>query len=304
VPFEAPEGPAANMSDVGGVPGACCGRVKRRWAYQSPSLVDGAADGTSLGALSRDRVPSGGAGRLLTGGERERSDDGAELMVPKTLRHRARAPSDGTIATLCPTPERTSPLSFSAGSASRSRPRDGGCRAGRVFRVRSRAALTSAPRDGARCARQVINEPVRRPLGPPRSERFASHRPPPADGTPDCHVPQMSRGRRVSAVRSPDLTRDERQRSAPPPRPPRSASVSDTPDAVRPGSGVGRCRARVRQIRCAGRSGALARDAEGRAIRRNPPSPGPVVEEWASADYDAYGYDALAGHRPGRRAYG
>src|SRR5436309_14644362 len=43
------------------------------------------------------------------------------------------------------------------------------------------------------------HEPVRWPLGPPHADRFASRRPPPADGTPrpaHHHVPQISRGRR------------------------------------------------------------------------------------------------------------
>ena len=71
-----------------------------------------------------------------------------------------------------------------------------------------------------------------------------------------------------------------------------TASVSDTPDAVRlriqasgavePGSV---------EVRFAGRKAAvLARDAEGRAIRSQPLRlPAPVVEEGSSADYDADG---------------
>ena len=71
-----------------------------------------------------------------------------------------------------------------------------------------------------------------------------------------------------------------------------TASVTDTPDAVRlriqasgdvePGSV---------EVRCAGRKAVvLARDAEGRAIRsQSLRLPAPVVEEGASADYDADG---------------
>src|SRR5438128_8688302 len=71
-----------------------------------------------------------------------------------------------------------------------------------------------------------------------------------------------------------------------------TASVSDTPDAVRlriqasgdvdPGSV---------EVRFAGRKAAVrARDAEGRAIRSQPLRlPAPVVEEGSSADYDADG---------------
>jgi hypothetical protein len=71
-----------------------------------------------------------------------------------------------------------------------------------------------------------------------------------------------------------------------------TASVSDTPDAVRlriqasgdvePGSV---------EVRFAGRKAVvLARDAEGRAIRSQPLRlPAPVVEEGSSADYDADG---------------
>jgi hypothetical protein len=71
-----------------------------------------------------------------------------------------------------------------------------------------------------------------------------------------------------------------------------TASVSDTPDAVRlrtqasgdvePGSV---------EVRFAGRKAAvLARDVEGRAIRSQPLRlPAPVVEEGSSADYDADG---------------
>ena len=39
------------------------------------------------------------------------------------------------------------------------RPCDGGCRAWTVLGARPRAALASAPRNGARCARQVITSP-------------------------------------------------------------------------------------------------------------------------------------------------
>ena len=71
-----------------------------------------------------------------------------------------------------------------------------------------------------------------------------------------------------------------------------TASVSDTPDAVRvriqasgdvePGSV---------EVRFAGRKAVvLARDAEGQAIRSQPLRlPAPVVEEGSSADYDAEG---------------
>jgi len=71
-----------------------------------------------------------------------------------------------------------------------------------------------------------------------------------------------------------------------------TASVSDTPDAVRlriqasgdvePGSV---------EVRFAGRKAVvLARDAEGRAIRSQPLRlPAPVMEEGSSADYDADG---------------
>ena len=71
-----------------------------------------------------------------------------------------------------------------------------------------------------------------------------------------------------------------------------TASVSDTPDAVRvriqasgdvePGSV---------EVRFAGRKAVvLARDAEGQAIRSQPLRlPAPVVEEGSSADYDADG---------------
>ena len=71
-----------------------------------------------------------------------------------------------------------------------------------------------------------------------------------------------------------------------------TASVSDTPDAVRlriqasgdvePGSV---------EVRFAGRKAVvLARDAEGRALRSQPVRlPEPVVEEGSSADYDADG---------------
>ena len=80
--------------------------------------------------------------------------------------------------------------------------------------------------------------------------------------------------------------------SDPRPAPALTASVSDTPDAVRvriqasgdvePGSV---------EVRFAGRKAVvLARDAEGQAIRSQPLRlPAPVVEEGSSADYDADG---------------
>jgi hypothetical protein len=71
-----------------------------------------------------------------------------------------------------------------------------------------------------------------------------------------------------------------------------TASVSDTPDAVRVRiQASGDVQPGSVEVRFAGRKAVvLARDAEGQAIRSQPLRlPAPVVEEGSSADYDADG---------------
>jgi hypothetical protein len=125
-----------------------------------------------------------------------------------------------------------------------------------------------------------------------------------ADGTPrpaHHHLPHISCGRPVSAVRSPDISGGGSASdpgAAPDDRGPApasaalAASVSETPDAVRLHiQASGDVELGSVEVRFAGRKAVvLARDAEGRAIRSQPLRlPEPVVEEGSSADYYADG---------------
>src|SRR5437870_1597419 len=88
-----------------------------------------------------------------------------------------------------------------------------------------------------RTLRPVANrELMRRPRGSPQADRFASQRTPSADGTPrptHRHLPHGSRGRRVPAARSLDVSGGSASDpGAAPASAALAASVSETLDAV------------------------------------------------------------------------
>jgi len=163
----------------------------------------------------------------------------------------------------------------------------------RYARVR---ALTSAPRNSARCAQHVITSPSGSSLALRKwiVSRLGARRPPTeplAPLTTRCRRCRVAGAFLVFVL----LTLPGASASDPSPAPASAAltaSISDTPDAVRLRiQASGDVELGSVEVRFTGRKVAvLARDAEGRAIRSQPLRlPAPVVEEGSSADYDADG---------------